>query len=447
MIVLAPPAFHQHLAAMKTFDPLKSAVAQALNPDTDTRGLVMERRQFLRCTAAGVGAAVLGGRLTGRLGAESPPERRNERPSMKYSRLGRTNLMVSQICHGSLHTNKERLPLLARLYEGGVNLIDSSEIYGGGRSEEAIGEFLSQDNRRRNTFIATKMDIRAQLKASSGVYERAMARAAASLKRLRTDYIDILMLHGCSTLIDWVTNEEWLRAAEDLKKQGKVRFIGLSEHAKPAEVLKLVAASGRYDVAMVAFSLIKGEWPGLGRTDVQAMDEALKVAKEKDIGIIVMKAALRAEEILAKVSEPKLRKAGFSTYQLCYRYVLGVPGVHTVVCGMTNMTHVEENLAVPGIDLAARQVDHLRRVAAASGVCGFCGTCLGACPKGVAVQDILRFHGYYLHGHREEARAEYAALQAGRRANACGDCGRCEGACPAGVPIRRRLREAHDALA
>jgi hypothetical protein len=407
----------------------------------------MERREFLRCTAAGVGAALMGNGLSRALAAESPPERRNERPSMKYARLGRTNLMVSQICHGSLHTNKERLPLLARLYEGGVNLFDSSEIYGGGRSEEAIGEFLSQDNRRKSALIATKMDIRAQLKAGAGVYQTAMARAAASLKRLRTDYIDILMLHGCSTLIDWVTNEEWLRAAENLKKQGKVRFIGLSEHAKPAEVLKLVAASGRYDVAMVAFSLIKGEWPGLGRTDIQAMDEALKAAKEKDVGIIVMKAALRAEDILAKVSEPKLRKSGFSTYQLCYRYVLGVPGVHAVTCGMTNMTHVEENLAVPRIDLAAGEAMHLRRVAAASRVCGFCGTCLGACPNRVAVQDILRFHGYFIHGHRAHARAEYAALEPGRQAGACRGCGRCEDKCPAGVPIRLRLREAHDALA
>jgi len=407
----------------------------------------MERREFLRCTAAGVGAALMGEGLSRALAAESPPERRNERPSMKYARLGRTNLMVSQICHGSLHTNKERLPLLARLYEGGVNLIDSSEIYGGGRSEEAIGEFLSQDNRRQSAFIATKIDIRAQLKAGAGVYQTAMARAAASLKRLRTDYVDILMLHGCSTLIDWVTNEEWLRAAEDLKKQGKVRFIGFSEHAKPAEVLKLAAASGRYDVAMVAFSLIKGEWPGLGRTDIQAMDEALKAAKEKDVGIIVMKAALRAEDILAKVSEPKLRKSGFSTYQLCYRYVLGVPGVHAVTCGMTNMTHVEENLAVPGIDLAAGEAVHLRRVAAASRVCGFCGTCLGACPNHVAVQDILRFHSYFIHGHRAHARAEYAALEPDRQASACRGCGRCEGRCPAGVPIRLRLREAHDALA
>jgi predicted aldo/keto reductase-like oxidoreductase len=65
----------------------------------------------------------------------------------------------------------------------------------------------------------------------------------------------------------------------------------------------------------------------------------------------------------------------------------------------------------------------------------------------VAVQDILRFHGYYLHGHRAEARAEYAALEPDRQAGACGDCGRCEGTCPAGVPIRRRLREARDALA
>lgn len=407
----------------------------------------MQRRQFLRRAAAGVGATVVGSGLSSLLAAEPKVERRNERPTMTYARLGRTNLMVSRIVHGSLNTNKERIPLLARLYEAGVNFFDTAQLYGGGRSEEAFGEFFSQQDRRKNVFIATKMDIRAQLRAGAGIYEKAMQHAEGSLRRLRTDYVEIMMLHGCTTLIDWITNEEWLRAAEDLKKQGKVRFIGVSEHGRPAEVLKLVAESGRYDVAMVAFSLIKGAWGELGRTDVKAIEPTLKVAQEKDIGIVVMKAAAYAEQIVAKVSEPKLQKKGYSPYQLCYRYVLGIPGVHAVVCGMSNMTHVEENLAVPGIEMAATEVEDMRRAAASARVCGFCGACLDACPNRVAVQDILRFRCYDSHGNHALARAEYAALRPDQQAIACRGCGRCEEACPMRVPIRQRLREAHDALA
>ena len=406
----------------------------------------MHRREFLR-SAVAAGCAVAGGRLGSAVAERPKLERRNERPAMKYARLGRTNLMVSRIAHGGQHTNKQRMPILAGLYEGGVNLFDTSHVYGGGRSEEAFGEFFGRESRRKNVFIITKMDLRREMKAGKGVYEKAMERAELALRRLRSDHVDIMALHGCTTLIDYVNNAEWLRAAEELKKQGKVRFVGLSEHQKPAEVLKLAAASGRYDMAMVAFSLVKATWGSLGRTDVKSIEPALKVAREADMGILVIKAASRAEQIVANVSDPKLRKKGHSPYQLCYRYVLDLPGVTAVVCGMSNMTHVTENLAVPGIELTARQAEHLRRVAAASRVCGFCGACMDVCPNGVAVQDILRFHGYYGHGHRAAARAGYASLPPDRRADACRGCGTCEAACPARVAIRRCLQEAHHALA
>ena len=408
---------------------------------------MMERREFLRRAVAGAGAAALGGGLSGAAAGEPGAERRNERPGMTYARLGRTNLMVSRIGHGSLYTNRERIPLLARLYEGGVNYFDTSHVYGGGRSEEAFGEFFGRDGRRKNVFIGTKMDLRAQMKAGEGVYAKAMDRTESALRRLKTDHVDIMMLHGCTTLIDLVENAEWLRAAEDLKKQGKARFIGFSEHAKPAEVLTRAAACGKYDVAMVAFSLVKGKWGHLGRADVKSMDPALAAAGKADMGVVVIKAAARAEEILAGTADPKLKKKGFSIQQLCYRYVLGVPGVHAVVCGMTNMTHVEENLKVPAIDLAAGDVGRFRDVAAASHACGFCGTCLDACPNGIAVQDILRFHCYWGNGYRSAARAQYAALPPERRVPACRDCGTCEEACPMRVPVRRRLREAHHVLA
>ena len=407
----------------------------------------MERRKFLRCAAAGIGAAVVGGGLSRTLAAEPNLERRNERPGMAYVRLGRTNLAVSRIAHGSVHTNRDRIPVLAKLYEAGVNLYDTSHVYGGGKAEEAIGEYFADAGRRKNVFFCTKMNLIPQLKEGKGVYEKAMAMAEGALKRLRTDCVDIMMLHGCSTLIDWVENPEWLRAAENLRKQGKVRFIGISEHTKPAEVLQRAAACGRYDCAMVAFSLVKGEWGSMARTDMASMDPALKAAREKDLGIVAIKAALKAEEMLAKATDPKLKAKGYSPYQLCYRYILGVPGVHAVACGMTTLTHAAENLAVPSIELAAAEWQGLRQAAAASGVCGFCGTCLGVCPAGLPVQDILRFHGYWTHGHVAAARQEYAALPPESQASACCDCGRCEALCPGRVPIRRQLRAAHAALA
>ena len=409
----------------------------------------VKRRDFLRAAAAAAaaaGATALEGGLREGLAEEAKAERRNEQPGMRYERLGRTGIMASRIVHGSLHTNRERIPLLARLYEGGVNLFDTSHVYGGGRSEEALGEYFSGDGRRSKVFICTKMDLRPQLAAKRDVHKTAIERTEAALRRLRTDHVDIMMLHGPTTLVDYVKDEEWLRAAEDLKKQGKARFIGFSEHAKPAETLILAAETGRYDVAMVAFSLVKASWGSLGRSDIPTMQPALAAARKAGIGIIAMKAATQADRIVAAVADPKLKKEGFSPFQLCYRYVLGVEGVAAVVCGMTNMTHVEENLKVPAIELAAGDIERLHRAAMAASVCGFCGTCLDACPARVAVQDILRLEGYHHHGYVAAARAEYAALPPEQRASACRDCGACERACPKALPIRRLIQEAHHAL-
>jgi len=407
----------------------------------------MERRRFLR-TAAGLGAATFVPSLVRPAGgAEAKLEHRRQRPGMTYIRLGRTNLNVSRIVHGSLYTNRQRLPLLARLYEGGVNWFDTAWLYGGGRSEEALGEFFSQAGRRDKVFISTKVHVRNQMKAGKGARQAVTKQVETSLRRLRTEYVDILMLHGATTLVDYVENAEWLRAADDLKKQGKIRFVGFSEHSKPAECLAKAIASGRYDVAMVAFSVIKGAWGGLARADIKSMRPALAAAAKADIGIVAMKAAVEADRIVKSSKDPRLHREDYSPHQLSYRYVLDVPGVHSVVCGMTSMKHVEANLKVPGISFTAADARRLERRAAEVGLCGFCGTCLEACPVGVAVQDVLRLHSYFRNGRRASARSAYAALPASCRADACRGCGACEAACPAGLPIRQRLREAHHALA
>lgn len=408
----------------------------------------MERRQFFR-TAAGLGAAAFISPLSGAAaGAGATLESRRRRSGMTYTRLGRTNLNVSRIVHGGTYTNRQRLPLLARLYEGGVNWFDTAWLYGGGRSEEALGDFFSRDKRRDNVFLSTKTHVRHQLKAGKGVRQAIMKQVETSLRRLRTERIDILLLHGTGTLVDYVENAEWLRAAHDLKKEGKIRFVGISEHAQPAECLTKAAACGHYDVAMVAFSVVKGSWgPGEGRTDIKSMRPALAAAAKADMGIVAMKAALEADRIVASSKDSRLHQEGYSPHQLSYRYVLDVPGVHSVVCGMTSMTHVAENLKVPQIEFASADARRLERRAVEVGQCGFCGTCLEACPVGVAVQDVLRYHSYFRRGYRASARSAYADLPASCRADACRACGACEAACPAGLPIRLRLREAHHALA
>ena len=402
----------------------------------------MDRREFLRrAAAAGVGLVALPA-----AGAEPKLDRRNERPGMKYARLGRTNMVVSRITHGGQHTTRDRIPLLARLFEAGVNFFDTSHVYGGGRCEQAYGEFFGAGGRRDKVFICTKLALRRELRAGRGIRERAFRGMDQAIKRLKTDHVDVLMLHGTSSIAEVLDNEEWLRAAEDLRKQGKTRFIGFSEHQKPAQALRKAIATGHYDVAMVAFSVTSGWWGGLARADLQTIRPAIEAARKADMGIIAMKAAFRANELARKLKDPGLKKKGYSIHQLCYRYVLDTPGVATVVCGMTNMTHVEQNIKVPSIELTAGERETFERQMASAGVCGFCGACQETCPRGIPVQDILRFQTYFAHGHRLEAQLAYAAVPWWCNGTACAECGACVAVCPNGVDIPRKLAEAHRVL-
>ena len=111
------------------------------------------------------------------------------------------------------------------------------------------------------------------------------------------------------------------------------------------------------------------------------------------------------------------------------------------------MTHVTENLKVPGISLSFEDRKALERSALAARVCGFCGACSDACPAGVAVQDILRFNAYLHDGQANEAIVHYRSLPPDKRGRACSGCGKCEALCPSRVPIRKLMKEAENALA
>lgn len=153
---------------------------------------------------------------------------------MKYRILGSSGLMVSRITLGTMTFGSpdwgcdegEAHRILARYLEQGGNAIDCADVYAGGKSEEIVGTFLPLIN-RENVVIASKCYFPSgQGPNHFGLSRKHLvASCEASLRRLRTDYIDLYYLHGP----DPVTSlEETLRALEDLLRQGKIRYLGCS---------------------------------------------------------------------------------------------------------------------------------------------------------------------------------------------------------------------------
>ena len=169
---------------------------------------------------------------------------------MDYRYLGRSALKVSPLCLGAMMFGGETdegtsRRILDKAFDQGVNFLDTADVYHAGRSEEIVGRAIAE--RRDSWVVATKFGYQAS--AAARPNEQGQSRkwifqtVEASLKRLGTDYIDLLYFHRA--LMD-APLEEGVRAVGDLIRQGKVRYFGLSNFRgwRIAEVVRLADQMG-----------------------------------------------------------------------------------------------------------------------------------------------------------------------------------------------------------
>ena len=153
---------------------------------------------------------------------------------MKYRFLGSSGLLVSRITLGAMTfgapdwgcDEEEAHSILAKYLDQGGNSIDCADVYAGGRSEEIVGTFLPRID-RGNVVIASKCYFPAGKGPNQFGLSRkhVIASCEASLRRLRTDYIDLYYIHGPDPITPL---EETMRALDDLFRQGKIRYLGCS---------------------------------------------------------------------------------------------------------------------------------------------------------------------------------------------------------------------------
>jgi len=158
---------------------------------------------------------------------------------MEYIRFGNTGLKVSRICLGTMTYGKpnerwqwalneeQSRPFIQKALELGINFFDTADIYSLGASEEVVGNALKDFARRDNVVIATKVFNQMSTDPNDGGLSRKhiMSSIDASLKRLKTDYVDLYQIHRW----DYHTPvEETMEALHDIVKAGKARYIGAS---------------------------------------------------------------------------------------------------------------------------------------------------------------------------------------------------------------------------
>jgi aryl-alcohol dehydrogenase-like predicted oxidoreductase len=150
---------------------------------------------------------------------------------MRRRRLGSSDLMVSEISLGSWLTygggvERDRAEAcVAKAFELGIDFVDTANVYSGGRAEEFLGEVLS-DRPRDSYVLATKLFWPMPDGGRGLSREQVFVQLEASLRRLRTDHVDLYQCHR----YDWNTPlEETMEALTDVVRQGKVRYLGFSE--------------------------------------------------------------------------------------------------------------------------------------------------------------------------------------------------------------------------
>jgi hypothetical protein len=386
----------------------------------------IDRRDFLRLGAAGVM-----GLAAGSASAAAADEPRVRRRVV----LGKTGLEIPDIGFGASRLMGEENVVRHALARG-ITYFDTAEGYTGGASETTIGRALR--GRRDEIILATKTSCEA-----STTRQELMAALEGSLRRLGTDRVEIYFNHAVNHPAR-LRNEEWYAFAEQAKRDGKIRFTGMSGHGgRLVECLDLALDEKLVDVVLVAHNF--GQDPAFLDSFTKGMDlvalqpdlpRVLRKARAQGVGVVAMK-TLRG----AKVNDMRPYETGRATFaQAALRWVLASELADALVVTMKTPEAVDEYLGASGWTRTAR-ADHklLTRYEARNGKtqCRYgCSDCASACPNGAPIADLLRARMYAEdYGDADLARSALAA--AGPSAAACLGCSdqRCLGACPHGLPI------------
>lgn len=257
--------------------------------------------------------------------------------------LGRTGIEVTRLGFGgmALRDESNKWPIeddhaeavLNTVLDSGINFIDTADCYG--RSEPFIGRFLS--HRRDEFTLATKCGCIP--KGREWTRENLFIGLERSLKRLKTDYVDLMQLHGATS--EHVDEGRLVEALEEMRSQGKVRWIGSSTSSPNLEVF---TERGDFDVFQVPYS-------GLSRSNEEGITKAAKAG----MGTIIRGGVHLGEPGLSSRAQPdswsvwdqaklgELTDAGENKTAFMLRLTLSHPDVNTTIVGSQNVDHLRQN--------------------------------------------------------------------------------------------------------
>jgi predicted aldo/keto reductase-like oxidoreductase len=327
--------------------------------------------------------------------------------------------------------NADNPAVVQQSYEIGVRLFDTALGYQGGRNEEMVGSVIKRLGVRDKVVIQTKIPVP---RWGMGLFSTSAAETTrrilsdfeGCLKRLQTDYVEVLMMH--QPTVSQINDPGVMKALGEAKKQGRARFIGFSAHGAQAEILNDAARSQFYDVVVAAFNFTQA--------GDAAILEAIRTASARGIGIIAMK---------TQASGRRSPGSGTVNQTAALKWVLNHTEVTTAIPGYTNFEHMKEDFSVAySLDYTEEEKRFLadKSIQADVQYCRQCGKCLTTCPSGVDIPTLMRCHMYAAsYGNFYQARAALDEIEESRHLRRCGSCSRCSARCSESMDIARNIED------
>ena len=382
------------------------------------------RREFLKKSILGISGAAL---IPGNAKAYDIPsvhyQPSSELPLRTLGRTGIKTPLLSFGTSGALDTG-----FIRTAYESGIKMFFSATYYGEGNNEIIVGQGLK--GLPRDSFIvgtavpADDIDGRTGKIRDSFNTEAYVKKAEGSLKRFGLDYVDFFLFPYAGKR-ETVMNDNILKALEQLKKQGKTRFLGIASHSDTEEALKAAIDARIYDIAMISYNYkIKS---------IDSLNSVIAEAVKSGMGIVAMKSTAGA-----------FREKGGSQpdSNAILKWVLQNENISSIVSGMTSLEQLQKNIAMlKNIRLSEQELRELALASADSETglyCQQCRNCLPQCPHNLDIPAIMRSY-MYAYGYRNIPQAWHTLANTGISEVGCTNCSSCKIKCSSGFDIKKKI--------
>lgn len=363
---------------------------------------------------------------------------------MEYIDFGKTGMSVSRFGLGCMRlpaSETEAEAIVRYAVDHGVNYIDTAYIYAG--SEERVGKAL-RGGYRDKVCLVTKCPV---IYAES--YQDMEKFLDEQLKRLRTDFVDLYMLHNLSPGIwEKVKKHDGLKFLDDMQRKGKILHKGFSLH-NTLEAFKEIIGSFDWEMTQIQLNILD-EKSQAGGTD------GLRYAASQGLPVVIME-PLRGGSLIAELSdEGKKLIEEFpvkrSFVEWAFRWLYSKPEVSVILSGTSTLEQFKDNLRIFNAADRSRMseaeeelIAALRKTFEAQKIigCTDCKYCL-PCPKTVLIPSVFAYYNRYMRTGDVRLKEEYKS--GARKADKCVGCRLCERHCPQGLKIADLLKEAHAVL-